>query len=49
MIWPVGGFGPQLAYRDPAFANFVKGKNELLPIPQQDLDIKPNLKQNPNW
>ncbi|MGE5429401.1 MAG: RagB/SusD family nutrient uptake outer membrane protein [Methylococcaceae bacterium] len=44
-----GDLGPELAFRDPAFANFVKGKNELLPIPQQDLDINPNLKQNPNW
>ncbi len=44
-----GDLGPGLASRDAAFANFVVGKNELFPIPQQDLDINPNLKQNPNW
>ncbi|MGV8094584.1 MAG: RagB/SusD family nutrient uptake outer membrane protein [Mangrovibacterium sp.] len=27
----------------------VKGKHELLPIPQRDLDLLPNLRQNPNW
>ena len=44
-----GDLGPQLAARDPGFANFVKGKHEFLPIPQQDLDINPNLTQNPSW
>lgn len=44
-----GDLGPQLAVRDPGFANFVVGKNELLPVPQQDLDINPNLQQNPGW
>lgn len=44
-----GDLGPQLASRDPGFLNFVKGKNELLPIPTQEIDINPNLKQNPNW
>jgi hypothetical protein len=44
-----GDLGPELAPRDPAFSGFVKGKHELLPIPQQDLDINPNLKQNTNW
>jgi len=44
-----GDLGPQLASRDPGFANFVVGKNEFLPIPQQDLDINPNLQQNPKW
>lgn len=29
--------------------NFVVGKNELLPFPQSDLDINPNLKQNPQY
>jgi hypothetical protein len=29
---------------------FVKGKNELLPIPQQEIDISQGkLTQNPNW
>jgi len=44
-----GDAGPQLADRDPAFANFVVGKHELLPIPQTDIDLNPNLAQNPNW
>ncbi|WP_278251878.1 RagB/SusD family nutrient uptake outer membrane protein [Sabulibacter ruber] len=44
-----GDLGPQLAQRDPAFARFEVGKHELLPIPQRDIDINPNLTQNPNW
>jgi hypothetical protein len=44
-----GDLGPQLASRDPAFATFVKGKSELLPIPQLDRDLNPNLTQNPNY
>lgn len=44
-----GELGPGLASRDAAFANFVVGKNEFLPIPLFDLDINPNLKQNPNY
>jgi hypothetical protein len=44
-----GDLGPQLAPRDPGFANFVKGKNELLPIPQTDRDLNPNLTQNPGY
>jgi starch-binding outer membrane protein, SusD/RagB family len=44
-----GDLGPQLASRDAGFANFVKGKHEFLPIPQFDLDVNPNLKQNPAW
>jgi hypothetical protein len=29
---------------------FVTGKNELLPIPQSEIDISQgSLKQNPNW
>ncbi len=27
----------------------TKGKHELLPIPQRDKDLMPNIKQNPNW
>ncbi|MFC6997036.1 RagB/SusD family nutrient uptake outer membrane protein [Rufibacter roseus] len=44
-----GDLGPQLANRDPAFARFEVGKHELLPIPQRDVDINPNIEQNPNW
>ena len=47
MRW--GDIGPGLADQDPAFNNFEVGKHELLPIPQVDLDVNPNLKQNPNW
>ena len=44
-----GDLGPQLANRDPGFANFVVGKDEYWPIPQQDIDVNPNLTQNPGW
>lgn len=44
-----GELGPQLASRDAGFANFVKGKHEFFPIPQQDIDINTNLKQNPGY
>lgn len=44
-----GDLGPQLAARDAGFVNFVKGKHELLPIVQFDLDVNPNLKQNAGW
>lgn len=41
-----GDLGTGLSSRDPAFTHFVKGRDEFLPILQQDLDINPNLKQN---
>lgn len=44
-----GDLGPSLSNLDPGFNNFVVGKHELLPIPQRDLDINPNMEQNPNW
>lgn len=44
-----GDLGPQLASRDNAFTNFVVGKHERLPIPQQEIDINPSLEQNPDW
>lgn len=44
-----GDLGPQLAERDPNFDNFQAGRHEFLPIPQRDLDINPNLEQNPDW
>lgn len=28
---------------------FIAGKNELWPIPQSEIDINPNLTQNPNY
>jgi len=44
-----GDLGPALRTKDPGFNNFKIGKDELLPIPQRDLDINPNMKQNPEW
>jgi hypothetical protein len=44
-----GDLSNALQTRDAGFRNFVKGKHELLPIPQQDLDINPNMKQNPGY
>jgi len=44
-----GDLGPGLDIRDPAFSGFVIGKHELLPIPQQEIDINPELDQNPQW
>lgn len=41
-----GDLGKELASHDPAFANFVKGRDEFLPIPQFELDVNPNLAQN---
>lgn len=28
---------------------FVEGKHELLPIPLTELNVNPNISQNPNW
>jgi hypothetical protein len=39
----------ELKTRDVDFANFVLGKSKLLPIPQSDIDIDPNIKQNPGY
>lgn len=39
--------GPELASRDANFAHFVKGRDEFLPIPLSEVDLNPNLKQNP--
>jgi len=44
-----GDLSPQLASRDAGFANFKIGRDELLPIPQQDIDADINLKQNPGY
>lgn len=38
-----------LKARDPEFNNFVIGRNKYMPIPQSEIDINPNLKQNPLW
>ena len=39
----------ELKARDPEFNNFVLGRNKYMPIPQSEIDINPNLIQNPNW
>jgi starch-binding outer membrane protein, SusD/RagB family len=39
----------ELKARDPEFQNFVIGRNKYMPIPQSEIDINPNLVQNPNW
>jgi starch-binding outer membrane protein, SusD/RagB family len=44
-----GDLSPGLQSRDPEFRNFVVGKHELYPIPQSDIDLNPNLTQNPNY
>jgi hypothetical protein len=57
-----GEYGPQIANdftvpatgdviaRDPIFANFRVGQDELFPIPLDELDLNPNLlPQNPGW
>ena len=39
----------ELKARDPEFNNFQIGRNKYMPIPQSELDINVNLKQNSNW
>jgi starch-binding outer membrane protein, SusD/RagB family len=34
---------------DAEFSFFKVGKTELLPIPQAEIDLNPNVKQNPGW
>lgn len=38
-----------LKTRDIDFNSFVLGKSKLLPIPQNDIDIDPGIKQNPGY
>ena len=39
----------ELRARDSEFNNFQLGRNRYMPIPQSELDINPNLVQNPGW
>jgi hypothetical protein len=39
----------ELKARDPEFNNFIIGKHKWFPILQSELDINPNLVQNPNY
>jgi hypothetical protein len=38
-----------LKTHDPDFNNFVVGKSVLLPIPQTERNLNPNVNQNPGW
>ena len=40
---------PTLISHDDEFRNFVPGKSERYPIPTSELNLNPNLKQNPGW
>ena len=44
-----GDYGPNSAVNDPNFETFTVGKNELGPIPQEELDLNDNLIQNPGY
>ncbi|MEJ7558844.1 MAG: RagB/SusD family nutrient uptake outer membrane protein [Pedobacter sp.] len=44
-----GDLSPALASRDADFTGFVVGRNEYYPIPQRDIDLNPNLTQNPRY
>ncbi|RSK34602.1 RagB/SusD family nutrient uptake outer membrane protein [Hymenobacter metallilatus] len=39
----------ELRTRDTDFTNFRLGVSKLLPIPQRDIDIDPNIRQNPGY
>jgi hypothetical protein len=39
----------ELKGRDPDFVNFRLGVSKLLPIPQRDIDIDRNMRQNPGY
>jgi hypothetical protein len=42
-------FNKSLEAHDAEFQFFVDGKSELLPIPQTEIDLNPNVHQNPGW
>ncbi len=44
-----GDLTTALASRDPEFTNFRVGKHEWYPIPQTDVDLNPNITQNPGY
>jgi len=35
--------------RDPDFQNFTIGKNQVMPLPQTEIDNNKNLTQNANY
>ena len=40
---------PTLIEHDDEFKSFVTGKSERFPIPTDEINLNPNLKQNPGW
>jgi hypothetical protein len=44
-----GMLTPALQSNDVEFKNFVLNKSQYLPIPQNEIDLNPNIKQNPGW
>lgn len=40
---------PVLKAHDPEFDLFIVGKGELLPIPTSEVNLNPNVHQNPGW
>ncbi len=40
---------PTLQSHDAEFQFFTAGKSDLLPIPQAEINLNPNVKQNPGW
>ena len=40
---------PTLVAHDAQFNDFVLGRSELLPIPNAEVDLNPNVPQNPGW
>lgn len=37
------------SYNDPSECGFRVGKHELLPFPESEMNVNPNIVQNPNW
>lgn len=46
-MWWQGGGSPNYAVATPGYT--TKGKHELFPIPQRDMDIMTKFRQNPGW
>ncbi len=44
-----GDYNASLASRDANFKYFKTGRDEFYPIPEFDIDVNPNLKQNPGY
>jgi hypothetical protein len=40
---------PTLRSHDTDFNTFEAGKSALLPIPQRERNLNPNVRQNPGW